>query len=324
MNFDPQTLLYFIYIMVAASVIMIVQLAYSRISRRWEHVGSINYRLKKMQADPESLETLQAILKERGLDADGNFAFGAIWLNRLYTQSGWSGSPVLFALVFVMAGAVLAVAAKLIIGLSLVVVLGIAGFVGFILPLLVLRWSRNKRMAIFGKQLPNALDIIVRSLKAGHPAPIAIALVGREMPDPIGTEFGIVSDEISFGLNLQTAVKKLAERVGFEGLQLLAVSISIQAETGGNLTEILANLSTVLRERQKLKLKIRSLSAEGRLSALLISFFPFVMFGLLLIIAPEFYGDVWGDPIILPVFVIFGAWALLGDFIMYRMVNFDY
>lgn len=166
--------------------------------------------------------------------------------------------------------------------------------------------------------------MIVRSLRAGHPTTVAMGLVAREMPDPLGTEFGIVSDEITFGLSLENAVRKLSQRVGFEGLHLLSVSLSIQAKTGGNLTEILANLSTVLRERQKLRLKIRALSAEGRVSAWIISLFPLVMFGLLMIIAPSYYGDIWNNPLLMPAFVIFGVWALLGDFIMYRMVNFDF
>ena len=115
------------------------------------------------------------------------------------------------------------------------------------------------------------------------------------------------------------------ERVGFEGLHLLSVSLSIQAKTGGNLTEILSNLSTVLRERQKLRMKIRALSAEGRLSAM-----DHLAVSARHVrrpahdLAPSYYGDVWDNPLIMPVFMIFGAWALLGDFIMYRMVNFDF
>ncbi|TIW95803.1 MAG: type II secretion system protein F, partial [Mesorhizobium sp.] len=149
-------------------------------------------------------------------------------------------------------------------------------------------------------------------------------LVAREMPDPLGTEFGIVSDEITFGLSIEQAVRKLSQRVGFEGLQLLSVSLSIQAKTGGNLTEILANLSSVLRERQKLRMKIRALSAEGRVSAWIISMFPIVMFFTLQILAPAYYGGVWGNPLVFPIFLLFGLWALLGDFIMYRMVTFDF
>ncbi len=324
MNFDPQTILYLIYVLVAASVILVFQVIYSNASRRRAHSTSINYRLKRMESNEVTHETLQSLLKERGLDRHGDFAFGAIRLNRLYTQSGRTGNPVLFAFIFILSGISLGVGTNLFFGWSVLVSLLIAGFVMVVLPILILRRLRNKRMLIFGKQLPDALDMMVRSLRAGHPSSIAVALIAREMQDPIGTEFGIVTDEISFGLNMETAVKKLAERVGYEGLQLLAVSLSIQAETGGNLTEILSNLSVILRERRKLKQKIRALSSEGRMSAIMISAFPFVMFGILLVIAPDYYGSVWGEAIILPVFVVFGIWALLGDYIMYRMVNFDF
>ena len=201
----------------------------------------------------------------------------------------------------------------------------LAGFVvAMVLPLWFLRRARSRRLKKFERQLPDALDMIVRSLRAGHPINIAIGLVGREMPDPVGTEFGIVTDEVSFGADVETGFRKMAERVGYEGLQLLSVAVSIQSKTGGNLTEILHNLSKVMRERLMLRMKIRALSSEGKMSAIIMSLFPLIMFGILLLIAPSYYGGVWGDPLILPVFTGFGLWALLGDFIMYRMVNFDF
>jgi tight adherence protein B len=144
------------------------------------------------------------------------------------------------------------------------------------------------------------------------------------MPDPVGTEFGIAYDEVTFGAQLETAVRKMAERVGFEGLQLMSVGLSIQARTGGNLAEILANLSKTLRARLIMRMKVRSLAAEGKLSAMLMSFFPIAMFGILQLISPAYYGAVWQDPLVIPALVGFGLWALVGDLIMYRMVNFDF
>ncbi|WP_245492325.1 MULTISPECIES: type II secretion system F family protein [unclassified Mesorhizobium] len=277
-----------------------------------------------MAEEAPAEQTLQGLLRERGLTDSGDFVFGFVTLNRLYTQSGITGNPLAFAAMFLLAGLVIALMLTLLFGFSIVTALITFLLVGLVLPLLVLRRARNKRIQKFARQLPDALDMIVRSLRAGHPAPVAISLVAREMPDPLGTEFGIVADEITFGLSLENAVRKLSQRVGFEGLHLLSVSLSIQSKTGGNLTEILHNLSMVLRERQKLRLKIRALSSEGRMSAWIISFFPVVMFLILQIAAPSYYGTVWNNPVILPVFVLFGAWALLGDFIMYRMVNFDF
>ncbi|MEI8697334.1 MAG: type II secretion system F family protein [Mesorhizobium sp.] len=319
-----QTLLYFIYVLAAASTILAGEALYFSLVKRRSRVSTINRRMKRLVDDVPAELTLQGLLRERGLTDSGDFLFGLIWLNRLYTQSGITGNPLSFAAKFLLAGLALALLLSMFLGFSTLVSSIVFAVVGFVLPLLVLRRARSKRIQKFAKQLPDALDMIVRSLRAGHPASVAIGLVAREMPDPLGTEFGIVSDEITFGLSIEQAVRKLSQRVGFEGLHLLSVSLSIQSKTGGNLTEILHNLSSVLRERQKLRMKIRALSSEGRVSAWIISLFPVAMFLVLQILAPAYYGTVWNNPVIMPVFLIFGSWALLGDFIMYRMVNFDF
>ncbi|ESW94844.1 type II secretion system protein F [Mesorhizobium sp. LSJC268A00] len=319
-----QALLYFIYMLAAASVILAGEALYLSLAGRRSRLVAVNHRLRRLADEAPAEKTLQGLLRERGLTDSGDFIFGFVSLNRLYTQSGITGNPMTFAASFFLAGLALALLLWLFLHVSASAAFIIFLVVGFALPVLVLRRARNRRIKKFAKQLPDALDMIVRSLRAGHPASVAIGLVAREIPDPLGTEFGIVADEITFGLSMEQAVRKLTQRVGFEGLNLLSVSLSIQARTGGNLTEILANLSTVLRERQKLRLKIRALSAEGRASAWIISLFPLVMFGALWLIAPGYYGKVWSSPLITPAFVICGSWALLGDFIMYRMVNFDF
>ncbi|RUV32195.1 type II secretion system F family protein [Mesorhizobium sp. M7A.F.Ca.MR.148.00.0.0] len=319
-----QALLYFIYVLAAASVILAGEAMYLSFAKRRSRIGAINHRLRRLTDDVSAEQTLQVLLRERGLSKSGDFLFGLVGLNRLYTQSGITGNPLSFAAAFLLAGLVLALLLSIVLGFSTLVSSMAFGAVGFVLPLLILRRARNRRIRKFAKQLPDALDMIVRSLRAGHPASVAVGLVAREMPDPLGTEFGIVSDEITFGLSIEQAVRKLSQRVGFDGLHLLSVSLSIQSKTGGNLTGILSNLSSVLRERQKLRMKIKALSAEGRVSAWIISLFPLVIFLLLQLTAPAYYGKVWHDPVVMPVFLIFGLWALLGDYIMYRMVSFDF
>lgn len=319
-----QMLLYIVYVLAAASAILAVEALYATYARRRAKTGSINRRLKRLAEEAPAEQTMQGLLRERGLSESGDFAYGFVALNRLYTQSGITGNPIAFAAMFLGAGLVVAMAASLLFGFGLLASTLTLLLVALALPIFVLRSARNRRISRFATQLPDALDMIVRSLRAGHPTSVAIALVAREMPDPLGTEFGLVSDEITFGLSLEQAIRKLSQRVGFEELNLLAVSLSIQAKTGGNLTEILANLSRTMRERYRLRLKIRALSAEGRWSAIIISVFPIIMFGVLMLISPSYYGDVWGNPLITPVFLSFGLWALLGDYIMYRMVNFDF
>ncbi|MCP8883586.1 type II secretion system F family protein [Devosia sp. XJ19-1] len=317
-----QLVLYVIYALAAAAAAMMV-IALGRLFEDRGAHRAINRRLKRLAADEHPQETLAALLTERGLSVSGDYLMNIVWLNRLYVQSGRTGRPLTYFVTYALVGTGLALALTFL-RLPLPVALLVGLVVAIILPLVMLRRARSARIRKFEKQLPDALDMIVRSLRAGHPTSVAVGLVAREMPDPIGTEFGIVFDEVSFGSQLETAIRKLAERVGFEGLQLLSVGVGIQAKTGGNLAEILGNLSATLRERHTLRLKVRSLASEGKMSAIMMSLFPLVMFGILLLIAPSYYGAVWDDPLVMPVFTVFGVWALFGDFIMYRMVNFDF
>ena len=160
-----------------------------------------------------------------------------------------------------------------------------------------LRIKRGRRHKLFAAQFPDAIDIIVRSLRAGHPVPIAISMVSRELPDPMGSEFGIASDEITYGADLETAMRNLYFRVGQDDLPLFVTAVAIQGSTGGNLSEILENLSAVIRQRFKMRRKIRALAAEGRASALILSSLPIAMFGIINITSPDFYSSVWHESI---------------------------
>jgi tight adherence protein B len=164
--------------------------------------------------------------------------------------------------------------------------------------------------------------MIVRSLRAGHPVPIAIAMVSREMKDPIGSEFGIVSDEITYGADLETAMRNLYFRVGQDDLPLFVTAVAIQGSTGGNLGEILENLSGVIRQRFKMRRKIRALAAEGRASALILSSLPIAIFLIIQFIAPEFYRSVWHQELTKLGLIAAGIWMSIGNLIMWRMVNF--
>jgi tight adherence protein B len=198
----------------------------------------------------------------------------------------------------------------------------IALFGGVVMPYLVLRFLRSRRQKAFGAQFPDALDMIVRSLRAGHPTPIALTMVAREMRDPIGSEFGIVVDEITYGADLETALRNLNVRIGQDDLPLFVTAVAIQGSTGGNLGEILEGLSAVIRQRFKMRRKIRALASEGRASALILSALPIMMFLIIQVIVPSFYASVWHIPMTKQVLLAAGTWMAIGNFIMYRMVNF--
>jgi tight adherence protein B len=181
---------------------------------------------------------------------------------------------------------------------------------------------RSKRISRFSEQLPDAIDVIVRGVKSGYPFIVALGLVAKEMPDPIGTEFGMASDEINFGLGINTALDNLHRRVGQDDLLFFIMATKIQSETGGSLAEVLARLARLLRHRAKLHLKVRAITAEGRISALFLSAMPFLLIAIVSLVSPGYYGEILNHPFIMPAFVVGFILLTMGNVIMYRMVNF--
>ncbi len=201
---------------------------------------------------------------------------------------------------------------------------GLAVLSAVTLAIVWLRIMRQRRLARFAELLPDTIDVIVRAVRVGYPLPAALELVAREMPEPVASEFGKTADEILFGQDLRTAVDNLYRRVGQEDLLFLILAIKVQSQTGGSLADILARLSRLLRNRSKLALKIRALSADGRISALVLSMMPFLLFAAIELISPNYFGDIRDNPIVGPA-LIYGALSLaIGNFVMYRMVNFKF
>ncbi|MDR2858289.1 MAG: type II secretion system F family protein [Novosphingobium sp.] len=193
---------------------------------------------------------------------------------------------------------VLALLANATIGMGLLLIVpAVAAALSFGVPLIVLNNLAEKRRKKMEGQFPVALDVFTRSLRAGHPVASAIQLVTEEMTDPIGSEFGLVSDEIAYGANLPDALSAMAERWDLEDMRLFVVSISVQTETGGNLSEILENLSRVIRDRASMLMMVRALSSEGRMTGTLLTALPVLAFAALFLSNPAFFLDVANDPI---------------------------
>jgi len=189
-------------------------------------------------------------------------------------------------------------------------------------PVLVINHMVTSRMKKFAKQLPDTLDVMVRSLHAGHPIAAALRLVTEEMPDPVGSEFGIAVDEMTYGLELRHALENMGERIGQSDFKYVVVAINIQHETGGNLAEVLSNLSSIIRARFRMFQKIKALSAEGRMSAWVLSILPIVVLLLLSILNPAYYTAVMDDPLFWPVAGVALGLMTFAIYLMYRMVNF--
>jgi tight adherence protein B len=196
-----------------------------------------------------------------------------------------------------------------------------AGLLGAALPLMFLNFKATKVRKKMQEQFPVALDVFVRGLRAGHPIAAALDLLTVEMPDPIGTQFGIVVDEVTYGAELRDALESMADRWDLDDMRMFVVSLSVQNETGGNLAEILENLGRVIRDRQSMMMKVRALSSEGRMTAIMLTVLPLLAFTMLFIMNPSFFLDVADDPAFVPGFGFLIALYLTGLFVIRRMVD---
>ena len=258
--------------------------------------------------------------KQRGLSATGARAERLRWLSDLIVASGLPYDQKKW-LTYVGLATLLG---ALLVGFLTKQPLGFVGGAllgGVIVPLGVLKVKAGRRTAALGFQLPQALEVIVRSLEAGHPVPSAVALVGREMQDPVGTEFGMAADEIAYGATLEQAVERMAERCRHPDLDLFAATVRLQERTGGNLTGLLKLNASTIRERHKMRLKIKAASSEGRASAMILTSAPFIAVTFIVIISPHFYGDVINEPLVKYGLAGMGFWIFLGNLIMRRMID---
>ena len=196
-----------------------------------------------------------------------------------------------------------------------------AVLLGAALPLMALNFRATRKRKKMQEQFPVALDVFVRGLRAGHPIAAALDLLTVEMPDPIGSQFGLTVDEVTYGAELRDSLQSMAERWDLEDMRMFVVSLSVQSETGGNLAEILESLSRVIRERQSMLMKVRALSSEGRMTGVMLTVLPLFAFTFLFIFNPHFFLDVANDPWFVPGFSVLIILYLVGFFTIRRMVD---
>lgn len=216
-------------------------------------------------------------------------------LRRFVSASGMSVSPAELIVLSLALGAF---------GLFLPGLFGKPPIFGAVLGLglAVLPWwrvssRRSARIARIERQFPEALDLMARSMRAGHAFPSAVKMVAEEMPDPLGRDFRILFDETNYGVPTSEALRHLAERVPVPDVSYFVVAVMIQRESGGNLAELLDNISDIVRQRLKLLGEVRTLSAEGKLSAYILTALPFAVALMVNIVNPEFMSVLWTDPL---------------------------
>jgi tight adherence protein B len=240
-------------------------------------------------------------------------------LDRLLLQSGLTLNVAGF-LALTILGALAGFILATVFGLPLFVVIGAGVAVGA-LPLFYVLNAKRKRLITFEQQLPDALDLMGRALRAGHAFSGALKMVGDEMPEPVAGEFRTTFDELNYGISLQDALQNMATRVPSDDLRYFVIAVLIQRETGGNLTELLDSISALIRARLRLMGTIRVLAAEGRLSAWILSLLPFVLAVILNIINPKYMSILWTDPFGQTMVWIMLVMMVVGVFWMRRVIR---
>ena len=185
-------------------------------------------------------------------------------------------------------------------------------------------WVNNKakkRLAMIEEQLPDAVELMVRSLRVGHPFSSAVNIVAKEVADPLGTEFGIIADEAAYGREISESLKALAERIDTQDMRFLAVSVAIQSQAGGNLAEILDGLAKVIRARFKLFRKVKAITAEAKWSGMFLSVFPLLALVAINLMDPDYYEDVIDTPYFIPACFVVAIFLIANLFYMRMMVN---
>jgi len=208
-----------------------------------------------------------------------------------------------------------------VIGAPRLIALVAALAVGVGMPVLTLKIMVASRRRRFLDQLPQAVDLIARSLQAGHPVTTAIAVVGRRMPEPLGPEFRMVVEEMTYGLDREHALANLLTRFPVAELRMFVACLEVTRESGGNLAEVFLKLAEAIRAKDGLRRKVHAISAEGRMTFWVVSGLPFIVGGAIMLINPAFFRDVAPDPLFWPMLSYAPISLAIGSTMVWRMVN---
>ncbi|MFO8125959.1 type II secretion system F family protein [Yoonia sp.] len=311
-----------IYILIFVAVLALVQGAYLVIfGKSISMDGKVNRRLDMLDKGGNREQVLEQLRKEMtqhmksqsipiySLLADraqkANIAFTPIQL--IIMMAVLSGVSFMLLTTLTEVG----VPIRVLVG----VLMGVSGVYVWV------NGKANKRMNMLAEQLPEAVELMVRSLRVGHPFSSAVGIVAREVPDPLGTEMGMISDEAAYGRDMGETLKAMAERLDNQDMRFLAVAVTIQQTSGGNLAEILDGLAKVIRARFRLFRRVAAITAEAKWSGNLLSAFPIIALLGINLVKPDYYDEVMESPLFIPAVLIVVAFLVVNLLVMRALVN---
>ena len=311
-----------IYIMIFVAVVVLVEGLYLTVFGKSISLNSrISRRLTLLEKNGNREQVLEQLRKEMSQHLNSKSIPLYSILAKKAQRANIAFSPK--ALIGIMAGlsvfAFLAMTVGTSAELGIRVIVSIGMGVGG-----VYTWVNNKakkRMSLMEEQLPDAVELMVRSLRVGHPFSSAIGIVAKEVPDPLGSEFGVIADEAAYGRDVSESLKAFAERMDSQDLRFLAVAVSIQQTSGGNLAEILEGLAKVVRARFKLFRRVRAITAEAKWSGMFLSGFPIGALVMINVIQPNYYDEVRETAAFVPAALVVVAFLIINVIFMKVMVN---
>lgn len=312
-----------VYILIFVAVVVLVEGIYmlvfgksitmdSRLSRRMALMDKTQNREEKVLE--QLRKEMNQQLKSQGFPL---FAF----LEKKAKHANVDLSPLRLILLMLGASVVAFIALTFATGAGSSVRLAIGAMMGFGGVYIWLNGKAKKRMHLLEEQLPEAVELMVRSLRVGHPLSAAIGIVAKEVADPLGTEFSVIADEAAYGRNVAESLKAFAERMDNQDLRFLSVAVNIQQASGGNLAEILDGLGKVIRARFKLFRRVKAITAEAKWSGMFLSAFPVIALVMILVFKPNFYDDVMQTSAFMPACLFVAAFLVMNVVFMKVMTN---
>jgi len=317
MSFEP-----LIYAIIFVGILLMVEGIYLVVFGKTVRLESkVNRRLDLLEKGEDPEDVLNTLRREREQHREGLSLPILAPLSAKAAQANIAFSPPALVMVMVFLGVMGFIALTFFTQASLPIRLGVSVVMGYGAVFVWLSNKAKKRISLFEEQLPDAVELIVRSLRVGHPFSSSINIVAQEMPDPLGSEFGMLADEATYGMDLNDSLEKMASRIDVQDLRFLAVAVNIQSTSGGNLAEILDGLAKVIRSRFKLFRRVKAITAEARWSGWFLSVFPLVALVLINLMQPNYYDAVKESIFFVPAAAVVGALLLANVIFMRIMVN---
>lgn len=311
-----------IYIGIFVGVVLLVEGIYLAVFGKTISLNArVNRRLSMLEQGASREDVLAQLRKEMGQHKGRvRVPFYSIIADKAQKANiAFSPEQLIMVMIGLTAVVFMALTVLTSTGLALRILLSVA--IGFGAVFQWVSSKAKKRLAKLEEQLPDAVELMVRSLRVGHPFVSAVHTVAREMSDPLASELGIIADEASYGRDVSESIRAMADRLDIQDLRFLAVAVGIQQTSGGNLAEILQGLANVIRARFKLFRKVKAITAEAKGSGTFLSFFPILCLVAINVLQPDYYADVIDTPVFIPACAIVAVMLVVNMIFMRILVN---